>query len=165
MHELGPGLARWWSIDLLWATVGGTAIGGALGAATGRLVVYLRSRHDEAVGLDEFLGIGLVCMAYGVAQLSRASGFLAVFAAGLALQRVRERPRADTRPLAAASSTEGHAYATLATHSHHASATMRGSVRGFNEQLEKLAELALVLVVGRCWPIAPPRRPSGGSCH
>ena len=156
LHELGPGLARWWSIDLLWATVGGVAIGGALGMATGRVVVYLRSRHDEAVGLDEFLGIGLVCMAYGVAQVSQASGFLAVFAAGLALQRVRERPRAETRPLAAASSTEGHTYATLATHSHHASATMRGSVRGFNEQLEKLVELALVLVVGAMLAYAPP---------
>jgi hypothetical protein len=46
-----------------WATLGGLAIG-AFGAATGRLVVYLRSHH-EAVGLDEFLGLGLVGMAYG----------------------------------------------------------------------------------------------------
>jgi NhaP-type Na+/H+ or K+/H+ antiporter len=156
MHELGPGLARWWSIDLAWATVGGAAIGGALGAATGRLVVYLRSRHREAVGLDEFLGLGLVGMAYGIAQLSLASGFLAVFAAGLALQRVREQPRPHTRPLAAAAGSEGHSYDTLATHSHHASATMRDSVQGFNEQLEKLAELALVLVVGAMLAYAKP---------
>jgi NhaP-type Na+/H+ or K+/H+ antiporter len=156
LHELGPGLARWYGIDLLWATLGGVAIGWALGTATGRLVVYLRSRHDEAVGLDEFLGLGLVCLAYGIALLCLASGFLAVFAAGLALQRVRERPRADTEPLAATSDLEGHAYETLATHSHHASATMRDSVQGFNEQLEKLAELALVLVVGAMLAYAPP---------
>lgn len=156
LHELGPGFARWWSIDLLWATVGGIAIGGALGAATGRLVVYLRSRHDEAVGLDEFLGLGLVGMAYGIAQLSLASGFLAVFAAGLALQRVRERPQPHTQPLAAAAGSEGHSYETLATHSHHASATMRDSVQGFNGQLEKLAELALVLVVGAMLAYAKP---------
>ena len=62
----------------------------------------------------EFLGLGLVGMAYGLAQLGEASGFLAVFAAGLALQRVRERPRANTEPLAGASD---------------ASATMLGSVR------------------------------------
>ncbi len=156
IHELGPGLVRWWSIDLLWATIGGIAIGGALGAAIGRLVVYLRSRHDEAVGLDEFLGLGLVAMAYGIAQLALASGFLAVFAAGLALQRVRERPRSHTRPLAAAASSEGHSYETLATHSHHASATMRDSVQGFNEQLERLAELALVLMVGAMLAYAKP---------
>ncbi len=156
IHELGPGLTRWWSVDLVWATLGGLGIGGLLGAATGRLVVYLRSRHDEAVGLDEFLGLGLVAMAYGIAQLALASGFLAVFAAGLALQRVRERPRSHTRPLAAAASSEGHSYETLATHSHHASATMRDSVQGFNEQLERLAEMALVLMVGAMLAYARP---------
>lgn len=156
IHELGPGLSRWWSVDLVWATLGGLGIGGLLGAATGRLVVYLRSRHDEAVGLDEFLGLGLVAMAYGVAQLALASGFLAVFAAGLALQRVRERPQSHTRPLAAAASSEGHSYETLATHSHHASATMRDSVQGFNEQLERLAEMALVLMVGAMLAYARP---------
>jgi sodium/hydrogen antiporter len=156
IHELGPGLSRWWSVDLVWATLGGLGIGGLLGAATGRLVVYLRSRHDEAVGLDEFLGLGLVAMAYGIAQLALASGFLAVFAAGLALQRVRERPRSHTRPLAAAASSEGHSYETLATHSHHASATMRDSVQGFNEQLERLAEMAVVLMVGAMLAYARP---------
>ncbi len=156
MHELGPGMLAWWSIDLVWATLGGVAIGGVLGAATGRFVVYLRSRHDEAVGLDEFLGLGLVGMAYGLAQISAASGFLAVFAAGLALQRVREQPRPHSRPLPAAAGSEGHSYETLATHSHHASATMRDSVQGFNGQLEKLAELALVLLVGAMLAYAKP---------
>jgi sodium/hydrogen antiporter len=142
IHELGPGLVRWWGIDLLWATVGGAAIGAALGAAAGRLVVYLRSRHAEAIGLDEFLALGLVGMAYGLAQISLASGFLAVFAAGLALQRVRQLPRSD------------HGSA-LDVHSDHAS-DMRDSVQAFNEQLEKLAELALVLMVGAMLAYARP---------
>jgi NhaP-type Na+/H+ or K+/H+ antiporter len=156
IHEMGPGAVRWLSIDLAWATIGGIAIGGALGAAIGWLVVYLRSRHDEAVGLDQFLGLGLVAMAYGIAQLVLASGFLAVFAAGLALQRVRERPRSGKRPLAAVADSGGHSYETLATHSHHASATMRDSVQVFNEQLERLAELALVLMVGAMLAYAKP---------
>lgn len=155
LHELGDGLWRWWAIDMLWATAAGTAIGALLGAGAGRLVVHLRSRHDEAVGRDEFLALGLVGMAWGTAQLAQASGFLAVLAAGLALRRVRERPRADTRPLPAGEPA-GHAYATLATHSHHASATMRDSVQVFNEQLEKLAELALVLMVGAMLAYAKP---------
>lgn len=155
MHDMGPAFVRWWGADLLWATLGGAAIGGVLGAAIGRLVVYLRSRHDEAIGLDVFLGLGLVGMAYGIAQLSLASGFLAVFTAGLALQRVRERPKPDTLPLAGTGSA-GHSYLTLATHSHHASATMRATVQSFNEQLEKLAELALVLVVGAMLAYAKP---------
>ena len=155
VHDAGPSLVRWWSVDLVWATVGGAAIGGVLGAAIGWLVVYLRSRH-EAEGLDQFLGLGLVAMAYGVAQLVLASGFLAVFAAGLALQRVRERPRSSTRALAAEAHSEGHSCETLATHSHHASATMRDSVQGFNEQLERLAELTLVLMVGAMLAYAKP---------
>jgi NhaP-type Na+/H+ or K+/H+ antiporter len=156
LHDMGSQWLRWWSVDLLWATCGGAIIGAATGAATGRLVVYLRSRHDEAVGLDQFLGLGVVGLAFGLAQLSQASGFLAVFAAGMALQRVREQPRPHTRPLAAAPDLEGHSYEKLATHSHHASATMRDSVQVFNQQLERLAELVLVLVVGAMLAYAKP---------
>lgn len=153
LHDLGPGMASWWGIDLLWATAGGILLGGALGAATGWLVVYLRSRHGEAAGLDEFLGLGLVATAYGLAQLCLASGFLAVFAAGLALQRVRERPRAlavmQAKPAALGAQPDG------TPHAHHAS-DMRDSVQGFNVQLEKLAELAIVLVVGAMLAYAKP---------
>ncbi len=144
LHEVGDGWGRWWRIDLAWAPAGGLMIGGALGAATGRLVVYLRSRHGEAVGLDEFLGLGLVAMSYGVAQLCLASGFLAVFAAGLALQRVRERPRPPSPPAGAAAPDLDHA------------SDMRDSVQVFNEQLERLAELVVVLVLGAMLAYARP---------
>jgi len=156
VHDLGVGWVRWWTLELLWAPVAGAAIGWALGMLAGRLVVYLRSRHREAVGQDVFLGLGLVALAYGLAQLAYASGFLAVFAAGLALQRVGERPMAHTVALAPASEVGGHDYETLATHSHHASATMRGAVQLFNGQLEKLAELALVVLVGAMLAYARP---------
>lgn len=154
--ERGFDLVHWVAVELVWATVGGLALGAVLGAAIGRLVVHLRSRRGQAIGLDLFLGLGLIGCAYGVAQLCRASGFMAVLAAGLALQRVGERPRANTHALDAARDAGGHAYQTLATHSHHASATMRHSVEGFNEQIEKLAEMALVLVVGAMLPYAAP---------
>jgi sodium/hydrogen antiporter len=156
VYDAGPGMIRWWSLDLLWATVGGAAVGGMIGALTGQLVVYLRARHQEAVGLDVFLGLGVIALAYGFAQLVLASGFLAVFAGGLALRRVRELPMEDTRPLKAAAEVAGHSYETLAIHSHHASATMRDSVQLFNGQLEKLAELALVLLVGAMLAYAQP---------
>lgn len=144
----GPGLARWAWVDLAWATVAGLAVGTALGTATGRLIVYLRSRHGQAVGLDMFLGLGLIATAYGLAYLLHASGFLAVLATGLSLRRVAEMPSARSRPLGGAGSAAGHGYALLATHPDHASATMRDSVQVFNGQLEKLAELMLVTLVG-----------------
>ena len=71
LHELGPGGWRWWAVDLLWATIGGLAIGAALGAIVVNLVVYLRTRHKEAVGLDEFLSLGLVAVLRHGAALSR----------------------------------------------------------------------------------------------
>jgi NhaP-type Na+/H+ or K+/H+ antiporter len=148
LHELGAGGWRWWAIDLLWATVGGLAIGAAIGALVGNLVVYLRARHKEAVGLDEFLSLGLVAVAYGLALLCLASGFLAVFAAGLALQRVKERPQGTAQAAGASARSPPSADAALHTHSRNASAAMTLAVQGFNEQLEKLAELAIVLLVG-----------------
>lgn len=131
---------HWLGRDLLWATAGGLAVGGTLGAVAGHVVVRLRSRHGEAVGLDVFLGLGLLGMAYGLAQALAASGFLAAFAAGLALQRVH--PAGPASPDASAS---------IET-----SATMRGAVQGFNEQLERLAEMLLVVLVGAMLAYAKP---------
>lgn len=127
LHDLGTGGWRWLAVDVLWATVGGLLIGGALGTLVGRLVLYLRSRHKASVGLDEFLALGLIALTYGVAVLSHTYGFLAVLAAGIALQRVTERPGEVSRT---------------------ASANLMQEVQGFNEQLERIAEVAIVLTIG-----------------
>jgi NhaP-type Na+/H+ or K+/H+ antiporter len=150
LYDFGGGGWRWLAVDVLWALAGGLAIGGTLGALIGKLVLYLRTRHQEAVGLDEFLALGLIAITYGVAQLSFASGFLAVFAAGLALQRVKERSKQDN-PSSAAKDTivlGVESQTKLATHSHHAGVYMMEAVQGFNGQLERLAELVVVMVVG-----------------
>jgi NhaP-type Na+/H+ or K+/H+ antiporter len=97
-RELGAGGWRWLTVDVFWALAAGVAIGSLLGAMIGRLVVYLRTRHQQAVGLDEFLALGLVALAFSIAQLAHASAFLSVFAAGLALQRVKERSRSQDAP-------------------------------------------------------------------
>jgi NhaP-type Na+/H+ or K+/H+ antiporter len=155
LHDLGTGGWRWLVVDVVWATAGGLLIGGALGALIGRLVVYLRSRHGESVGLDEFLALGLIALAYGVAVLGHAYGFLAVFAAGLALQRVKEGSDQAHR---SASGATGHPNRRTedepAAHAKHASADMMHAVRGFNEQMERIGELAVVLVVGAMLPSA-----------
>mgnify|MGYP007005254637 CR=1 FL=1 len=64
LHDLGTAGWRWLAVDLVWATAGGLMIGGGLGALIGRLVVYLRTRHRESVGLDEFLALGLIAAGY-----------------------------------------------------------------------------------------------------
>ena len=149
LHELGTGGWRWLAIDVIWAIAGGLLIGGALGALIGKLVVYLRSRHQESVGLDEFLALGLIALAYGVAVLSHAYGFLAVFAAGLALQRVKEQDVGDGRAAAGSAGLRSkRTQEERATDPEHASAYMMQAVRGFNEQLERIGEVGVVLVVG-----------------
>ncbi len=153
LHDLGTAGWRWLAVDLVWATAGGLLIGGGLGALIGRLVIYLRTRHQESVGLDEFLAVGLIALAYGVAVQAHTYGFLAVFAAGLALQRVKEQSgmihvftggqpegQADTEP------------AAHAIHADHASAYMMQEVRGFNNQMDRIAEFAVVLMAGAMLP-------------
>ncbi|CAA9579917.1 MAG: hypothetical protein AVDCRST_MAG49-4678, partial [uncultured Thermomicrobiales bacterium] len=54
-------------------------------------MLYLRKAHAEAVGLDDFLALGLIALAYGAALLAHGYGFLAVFAAGWALGRIERR--------------------------------------------------------------------------
>jgi NhaP-type Na+/H+ or K+/H+ antiporter len=145
-HELGEYGWRWVAVDLVWATAVGLGIGTLCGAGIGRLVLYLRRVHREAVGLDEFLALGLIALSYGLALAVSSYGFLAVFAAGFSVRRI-ERRHAELAPpaevAAAARSSEEQA-----TDPDTAPAYMARAVLGFNEQLERLGELAVVLMVG-----------------
>jgi NhaP-type Na+/H+ or K+/H+ antiporter len=149
LYDFGGGW-RWLAVDVVWAIAGGLAIGGALGALIGKLVLYLRTQHQEAVGLDEFLALGLIAIAYAIAQLSLASGFLAVFAAGLALQRVKEHSKIGdpSGSVKANIILGGESETELATHTRLAGTYMMDAVQGFNGQLERLAELVVVMVAG-----------------
>ncbi len=145
-HDIGPYGWRWLTIDLAWAVAAGLGVGTLFGAGIGKLVLYLRHVHREAVGLDEFLALGLVALSYGVALLVHGYGFLAVFAAGLSVRRI-ERQRSETAPPPDVSES-GRSAEDLATNPGTAPAYMAHAVLGFNEQLERLGELAVVLVVG-----------------
>lgn len=148
LHDLGIGGWRWLLVDVVWSIGGGLLTGAILGTLIGRLVVRLRSRHQASVGLDEFLALGLIALAYGLAVLCGTYGFLAVFAAGLALQRVRELPARPPAPAARqAAIPVDTPDAVVATDPDSASADMTSAVLGFNEQLERIAEVAIVLVV------------------
>ncbi|UXY14975.1 cation:proton antiporter [Chitiniphilus purpureus] len=156
LHDLGDWGWRWWLRDVLWAVAGGLLIGTLLGGCIGRLVVYLRIRHREAVGLDEFLALGLIALAYGVALLCHTYGFLAVFAAGLALRRTSATERPPTEPtLPAAPPRE--VLEGVATTPELAGCYMRHAMLSFNEQLERIGEVALVLLLGALLAfVAPP---------
>ena len=156
LHDLGAWGWRWVAVDLLWATIGGLVIGGAVGTLIGRLVVYLRSQHQESFGLDEFLALGLIAIAYGAAVLAHAYGFLAVLAAGLMLQRVKQKPREIQLSSVRQSAGSGDdVHGDHAAESAHARADMMGAVGEFTGQMERISELAVVLAVGTMLPLAP----------
>ncbi|MDB5965922.1 MAG: sodium/proton antiporter, family, partial [Polaromonas sp.] len=69
MHELGAGGWRWWTVDVLWAVSGGLGFGYLMGMLVGRAILYLRVRHQEALGSDEFISLGLIALTYGLALL------------------------------------------------------------------------------------------------
>ena len=148
LHEIGESGWRWLAFDVLWATGAGLGIGGILGTLVGRFVLYLRREHKEAVGTDDFLALGLIAFSYGSALLIGAYGFLAVLAAGVALRRI-ERYHTEGSPpdQVKRMSTTGEAE-EIATDPERAPAYMAQAVLGFNEQLERIGEVAVVVLVG-----------------
>ena len=141
LHDLGDNLWRWWAIDVLWAVIGGLALGFALGALVGRAIVYMRTQHREALGSDEFIALGLIALTYGIALLLETYGFLAVFAAGVALRRIDQTvPAAALRKAAPVD--------TAPAGTGEVPAQMMRQVERFNSQLDSFAEVGMVLVVG-----------------
>lgn len=148
LHDLGAAGTRWIAIDVVWAVAVGLAIGGALGTVVARLVVRLRRERQEAVGLDEFLALGLIGVSYGTALLVGAYGFLAVFAAGLALRRVERAETGDEPPADVAALAVVGKHEEAATRRETAPAYMAQALLAFNEQLERVGEVAVVVIVG-----------------
>jgi sodium/hydrogen antiporter len=154
-HDIGALGWRWLAIDVLWACGAGVAIGAALGSGLGRLVLYLRRHHQEAVGYENFLA--LLAMAYG---------FLAVFAAGLALRQTAQAgtaaaaaslglvSTADAPSAATALVEQAHhspqadVATTIATDPQHAPAYMAHAVLSFNDQVDRIGEMAGVVMLG-----------------
>ena len=144
---------RWWAVDVVWAVFGGLSLGYALGALVGRAIIYLRTRHLEALGSDEFIALGLIALTYGLALLSLTYGFLAVFTAGLALRRIDTAPRAPSGKAGTASGVTDSEKSALSESDREATgadapAHMMREVQRFNAQLESFAEVGIVLAVG-----------------
>ena len=148
MHEVGDWGWRWIAVDVIWAGAGGLALGGGAGLLLGKLVIHLRREHKEAFGLDEFLALGLIASVYGASLLLHTYGFLAVFAAGLALRSIeRQQTGEEISKEKIAEIMSGDAE-ERATHPEKATTHMTESLLGFNEQIERVLEVGVVLIIG-----------------
>ncbi len=139
LHNLGNHGEQWLMLDVVWATVGGIAIGVLCGVALARLGWWLRGAPQRHELLDDFLGLGLIGVVYGLSEWLNAWGFLAVFFAAVALRQTEMRLARRARPVEDAVEAPPAA-AEPATVS-------QGSLV-FKEHAERLSELMLVLLLG-----------------
>jgi NhaP-type Na+/H+ or K+/H+ antiporter len=132
----GPELVEWLAWDVAWSLPAGLAIGWASGTLVVRLALALRRRGHAAEGLEVFLVLGLIALAYGVASAAQAEGFLAVFAAGVAARRLERRETAKVGTNPGAQQAAG------------APAAMAHELLSFNRQVERIAEVVVVVLAG-----------------
>ena len=152
-HDLGTFGLRWLGVDLIWAVAAGLGIGWGLGQAIGHLTLLLRKNREQEVGYEDLLALGLIALSYGVALLMHAYGFLAVFAAGLAMRHVEMGKTGENREpqkvlIRASQRDPEGSNEELATNNEAAPAYMAHAVLGFSEQTERILEAAVVLVLG-----------------
>ncbi|MCL7940569.1 cation:proton antiporter [Halomonas sp. ATCH28] len=143
LHDLGDAGWRWLAVDVLWASGAGIGIGILAGVGVGWLVNKIRTRFVGTVFLESFLGMGLIALAYGISLLVDAWGFLAVFSAAVALRHTELKlaglEQGYSAPVEARPEGEPQAMA----HVHVSESSLE-----FNEHLERLAEIVLVLLIG-----------------
>ena len=146
LHDLGPSWAAWLGVDVLWATAGALAIGAGLGVGVGRFVIYLRKTHKESAGTDDYLALGLIALTVGLSLLAHTYAFLAVFVAGVALRWEERRHTGESAKHVEAHVARGDTEA--ATHEEAAPAVMAESVLHFTEQIDRIASVAVVVLLG-----------------
>jgi NhaP-type Na+/H+ or K+/H+ antiporter len=69
LRDLGEFGLQWVLFDVLWATVAGVAIGALAGAALAHVAWKLRRDSPEHKLMDDFLGLGLIGVVYGLSVL------------------------------------------------------------------------------------------------
>jgi sodium/hydrogen antiporter len=125
-------LGEWLATDVLYAVVVGLVIGALAGHLLGRLVPELHRRDLLAPRLEGFVAVASVLVIYAVTELAGAYGFLAAFAGGVAFRRYE--------------------------HEHE----LHGPIHEGAEVVEKVTELAMVLLLGSTVTIAGLGEPGVG---
>jgi NhaP-type Na+/H+ or K+/H+ antiporter len=82
-------VAEWFAYAVLWKIGAGIAMGYAVGRVLGWLTFNLPNRAKLSRTGSGFVALGITCLAYGVTEMVRGYGFLAVFVAALALRATK----------------------------------------------------------------------------
>jgi sodium/hydrogen antiporter len=111
-------LTEWFAYAVLWKIAAGVGIGFLVGRGLGWLTFHLPNRAKLSRTGAGFVALGITCLAYGLCEMAKGYGFLAVFVAALALRA--------TEP--------GHDY--------------HQKLHDFAEELERLLMMALLVLLG-----------------
>jgi NhaP-type Na+/H+ or K+/H+ antiporter len=147
LHELGEFGLDWVLVDVLWATVAGIAVGVVAGAGLARLGWKLRREPRRHELMDDFLGLGLIGVVYGVTVLLHGWGFLAVFFAAVALRQTEMKLANAQDAIDGGASRESAPAETHPPEPAPQPMVSEGSLV-FKEHLERLSEVLLILLIG-----------------
>jgi NhaP-type Na+/H+ or K+/H+ antiporter len=123
ISQVGTWWLEWFTADFLYAIVVGFVMGTVAGRLIARTTFGVIDRGWLASPFDAFIAIGAIFAVYGATELIEGYGFLAVFAAGVAIRRFEA----------------GHEV-------HH-------RLHEVTLVVEKLAELSVLLLLGSVLPI------------
>ncbi len=149
LHEIGDSVLSWLLVDVLWATLAGVTIGVVAGVALAHLGWKLRSKPHKHELMDDFLGLGLIGVVYGLTVMVNGWGFLAVFFAAVALRQTELKLGKAAQDTFDGSKTQqsvradGNARPKLES----PQTVSEGSLV-FKEHLERLSEVVMVLLIG-----------------
>ncbi len=149
LHDLGESGLNWLLLDVLWATLGGIAMGVIAGVALARLGWKLRREPYKHELMDDFLGLGLIGVVYGLAVLLHVWGFLAVFFAAVALRQTELKlAKAAHDALAGQAPSQSVQADAVANADSEPLPTVSEGALVFKEHLERLSEVLLILLIG-----------------
>ncbi|MFL5161259.1 MAG: cation:proton antiporter [Microvirga sp.] len=111
-------LAEWFAYAVVWKIAAGVGMGYLVGRALGWLTFHLPNRAKLSRTGAGFVALGITCVAYGLTEMVKGYGFLAVFVAALALR------------------------ATEPEHDYHQ------KLHDFAEELERLMMMVLLVLLG-----------------
>jgi NhaP-type Na+/H+ or K+/H+ antiporter len=117
-------LGEWLLADVVYAIALGLAGGAAAGLLIAVVVYRIGGRGWLAQPFDGYVALASIFLVYGLVETIEGYGFLAVFAAGLAFRRYERDHRYNER------------------------------LHAFTLTVEKLAEMAVMLILGSVLPLA-----------
>lgn len=125
---------NWVAIDLVWAIISGIVMGILVAKAIVWIDRHLQKRRPADDLMEDFVAIAIVLLTYSLTELINGYGFLAVFVAGLVVQR-----------------------------SYFCQQEKRMAQLEFTEQIEKLLEVTAIIVLGTVLLIEPMLKYAGQS--